>query len=657
MLHLFLLFLCVVPSLAGCVFQTDPVSLQPSVTSIPISFSCDSSYDNLDVQLRLTKDDSSVAYMDTYVLFETIRITSTAPIVRNISIPSGSLFLNCDNIKLYYSVVYVVDYFPDTYFESSPFLPLGICPDWNCDPSYYSSQDGCDCACGSHDYDCDTPGQAVYNCLPDVEACLISFDDTCAAVTSPLLSPSECSFFPTNTEICNFRQFEDEVLQLQFACGTDYEGDDVDVKLYQDVAYSFDESYVITSISSLQANVIYEMNVTIPSGFKSCSPEELYFYLDGPGFSNVQSCSFIPDHGLMPDTCNAITSPLAGDVVPMSGTDITWHLDPTAKWGNKSMQLYLYKDVYLFFDPYWMVGEDLATTETMLMNANDMGIQTTTESNWYIAGYYRTPAFFGLLSYSSLAMEGGRFTLNDDSSSNYYRIKQCDNKYTVTTCDSVDGAVANDFCRFVAGDFIADLADVDISIGALQTCSTNVRVSMNMMTIFYYLDGDTMQKTVHNIPMNETFPLDLNSVVSYEKTVLSLDVVSLVNPALSAVVSGTIEGKIVASCIDNALSISFTIGGAVSIATVEVVGKDLTVYTEELIDLSPLNTELSSPCTSPTPTPAPTPTPTPTPPSPSVTNSTSNADIFLVDSASSVRMGGFFTTLTLFSAFAFAVFL
>jgi hypothetical protein len=42
----------------------------------------------------------------------------------------------------------------------------GVCadPDWTCDPTYYGTRDGCDCACGSHDPDCYVPDQPVLNC-------------------------------------------------------------------------------------------------------------------------------------------------------------------------------------------------------------------------------------------------------------------------------------------------------------------------------------------------------------------------------------------------------------------------------------------------------------------------------------------------------------
>ncbi len=37
---------------------------------------------------------------------------------------------------------------------------------WTCDPLYYDAKDGCDCACGVRDPDCELPGAPVYGCEP-----------------------------------------------------------------------------------------------------------------------------------------------------------------------------------------------------------------------------------------------------------------------------------------------------------------------------------------------------------------------------------------------------------------------------------------------------------------------------------------------------------
>ena len=39
-------------------------------------------------------------------------------------------------------------------------VPVG----WACDPAYYGAQDGCDCACGAWDPDCNLAGQTLYGC-------------------------------------------------------------------------------------------------------------------------------------------------------------------------------------------------------------------------------------------------------------------------------------------------------------------------------------------------------------------------------------------------------------------------------------------------------------------------------------------------------------
>jgi hypothetical protein len=43
--------------------------------------------------------------------------------------------------------------------------------DWTCAEATYGAEDGCDCACGAPDPDCDDPGAAVYNCWEPDEVC------------------------------------------------------------------------------------------------------------------------------------------------------------------------------------------------------------------------------------------------------------------------------------------------------------------------------------------------------------------------------------------------------------------------------------------------------------------------------------------------------
>lgn len=43
-------------------------------------------------------------------------------------------------------------------------LSEALPPEWTCRPDYYDAADGCDCACGAVDPDCDIPGATVFNC-------------------------------------------------------------------------------------------------------------------------------------------------------------------------------------------------------------------------------------------------------------------------------------------------------------------------------------------------------------------------------------------------------------------------------------------------------------------------------------------------------------
>ena len=54
--------------------------------------------------------------------------------------------------------------------SSSSSIPI----EWSCDPGYYAAADGCDCACGAWDPDCDDPSMSTYNCP--------NFDDVCTNI-------------------------------------------------------------------------------------------------------------------------------------------------------------------------------------------------------------------------------------------------------------------------------------------------------------------------------------------------------------------------------------------------------------------------------------------------------------------------------------------
>jgi hypothetical protein len=57
----------------------------------------------------------------------------------------------------------------------TPFAPTPsryVPDDWICIPSYYDVNDGCDCACGAWDPDCDKAGQSLYNCDSSLAVCV-----------------------------------------------------------------------------------------------------------------------------------------------------------------------------------------------------------------------------------------------------------------------------------------------------------------------------------------------------------------------------------------------------------------------------------------------------------------------------------------------------
>jgi len=49
---------------------------------------------------------------------------------------------------------------------------------WTCPASFFGRLDGCDCECGAYDPDCDRAGESVFNCNAG-ETCVDSADGTC----------------------------------------------------------------------------------------------------------------------------------------------------------------------------------------------------------------------------------------------------------------------------------------------------------------------------------------------------------------------------------------------------------------------------------------------------------------------------------------------
>lgn len=63
-----------------------------------------------------------------------------------------------------------------------------IPPEWQCSSDYYAAGDGCDCACGAYDPDCDDAGAQRWGCL-DGETC--SEQGWCAQMTVVAAVPSD----------------------------------------------------------------------------------------------------------------------------------------------------------------------------------------------------------------------------------------------------------------------------------------------------------------------------------------------------------------------------------------------------------------------------------------------------------------------------------
>jgi len=64
--------------------------------------------------------------------------------------------------------------------------------EWTCDLAYYGANDGCDCACGAWDPDCDGAyGASLYGCSDDDDVCVNTNGGTCQGSKRRRLQASE----------------------------------------------------------------------------------------------------------------------------------------------------------------------------------------------------------------------------------------------------------------------------------------------------------------------------------------------------------------------------------------------------------------------------------------------------------------------------------
>ena len=74
--------------------------------------------------------------------------------------------------------------------------PASVPTEWTCSDSFYGATDGCDCACGAWDPDCDDASSSVYGCSSDTDVCVNTNGGTCQASSSSGSGSGSMSQYP-----------------------------------------------------------------------------------------------------------------------------------------------------------------------------------------------------------------------------------------------------------------------------------------------------------------------------------------------------------------------------------------------------------------------------------------------------------------------------
>ena len=138
--------------------------------TVPYEWTCDHSYygtgDGCDCECGAWDPDCEDASLQTY----------NCPSPSDVCAKAGGGTCQASSSGGYY------DFGSDYGDYAASNVPSG----WTCGASYYDADDGCDCACGAWDPDCDDASSSVYGCGgdPDTDVCVNTNGGTCQASSS-----------------------------------------------------------------------------------------------------------------------------------------------------------------------------------------------------------------------------------------------------------------------------------------------------------------------------------------------------------------------------------------------------------------------------------------------------------------------------------------
>ena len=145
--------------------------------TVPYEWTCDHSYygtgDGCDCECGAWDPDCEDASLQTY----------NCPSPSDVCAKAGGGTCQASSSGGYY------DFGSDYGDYAASNVPSG----WTCEASFYGAGDGCDCACGAWDPDCDDASSSVYGCGgdPDTDMCVNTNGGTCQASKRRRLQASE----------------------------------------------------------------------------------------------------------------------------------------------------------------------------------------------------------------------------------------------------------------------------------------------------------------------------------------------------------------------------------------------------------------------------------------------------------------------------------
>ena len=385
----------------------------------------------------------------------------------------------------------------------------------------------------------------------------------------------------------------------------DWEGYDLEIYLYED-RFGVDANVYLGTLENIVPFQVYTVSESVPAEWRTCDPAELYFYGYYDLTSSFESCRFVPENILEDAGCGAVTSPAEGDVVELAMNTITWTLDDEV-WDGWNVELYLYQELSLWPDPYWYLGDALATSHELSVDLGALGVSTSADSTWYVAVYWR----FGYVFTSQALPESGRFTLDDVLESICDLSVTWDSGVNLDCCAS-DGSLRNDLCRLSLADVSLDVVDfaLDVPYNATMPCLLTAGVNVTGEVTLVYQDSDEVVTYHTAVSVSESLDFDLRTL-DYSKTFQVVDLADLAFPGPA--VSGLVNAILAMECTADGISAVASIQGSALIAGYQVAEQTQEVYRYEAISWPDLDAEPTSAPTAPGPTAEPTAAPTAAP--------------------------------------------